>query len=228
MGKPFLPGHDQWLIENHDPDMIIRDLTKMFNRHFGENRSKDVIKHRCNALGLKQNRRNFTPEQDQWLRENAPNLSVKETAKRFNEIFGMNRSESSLKARCNRTLKVYHKNQKSAVGFSVGSETTHGDYIWVKVADVPGKNSFYRNYRPKHQIVWEEHFGPIPEGKIIVFLDRNHQNCSIDNLYLVDGKVNREMSKKKWWSTNPQITLAAIKWCEHFYALKEIVRNCRE
>lgn len=32
----------------------------------------------------------------------------------------------------------------------------------------------------------------------------------------------REMSKKKWFSDIPEITLTAIKWCEMFYAIKQV------
>ena len=224
MGKPFFPEHDQWLLENHDPDRTIRQLTEMFNRHFEESRDKDTIKHHCKRLGLHQTRRNFTEEQDRWLMENAPFLSVRETAKRFNERFGTNRSDGVLKARCNRSLSTYHANCKFGLGYPIGTETTHGGYIWVKISDVPGENSFYRNWKPKHQIVWEERYGTLPEGKTIVFLDRNHGNCGIDNLYAVDGRILREMSKKKWWSENRELTLAAIKWCELFYAMKDFGR----
>lgn len=158
------------------------------------------------------------------IMENAPFLSVRETAKRFNERFGTNRSDGVLKVRCNRSLNTYHANCKFGLGYPIGTETTHGGYIWVKISDVPGENSFYRNWKPKHQIVWKERYGTLPEGKTIVFLDRNHGNCDIDNLYAVDGRILREMSKKKWWTENRELTLAAIKWCELFYAMKDFGR----
>lgn len=224
MGKPFSPEHDRWLLENHDPDRTVRQLTAMFNRHFGENRSKDTIKHHLKRLGLHQTRRNFTEEEDRWLMENAPFLSVRETAKQFNEKFGTNRSEEVLKVRCNRSLNTYHANCKFGLGYPIGTETTHSGYIWVKILDIPGVNSFYRNWKPKHQIVWENRYGTLPEGKTIIFLDRNHENCDIDNLYAVDGRTLREMSKKKWWSKNRELTLAAIKWCELFYVMKDFGR----
>jgi len=223
MAKRFAAEQDGWLIHNHCPAQRVKDLTAAFNFVFSENRSVDTMKNHIRRLGLKQERRNFTKEQDAWLKTNAPRLSVEETASQFNSAFGTSRSAQVLKVRCNRTLKVYHANSKYGLGCPVGTETRHGDYIWVKCSDIPyEKNSFYRNWKPKHRVVWEQHHGELPEGMTVVFLDRNHSNCDISNLYAVDGKTLREMGKKQWWSDSRDLTLAAIKWCEMFYKIKEV------
>ena len=78
------------------------------------------------------------------------------------------------------------------------------------------------NWRQKSHIVWEQHYGSAPpEGYTIAFLNRDTKDCRIENLYAVSPRVMREMSKKKWWSTDRELTLAAIRWCELFYAMKE-------
>ena len=220
--KPFGAEADNWLIKHHCPSEKIKDLTVTYNWMFGENRSVDTMKHHCRKLGLKQERRNFTLEQDAWLVKNAPALSVEDTARAFNATFCTNRSAQVLKVRCNRNLRIFHANKKYGLGCPIGSETTLNGYVWVKVSDTSHKkDSFYKNWKQKHRIVWEERNGPVPDGCNIVFLDKNHSNCAIENLYAVNGKILREMSKKSWWSDNPEITLAALKWCELFYAIKE-------
>ena len=226
MGNPFTAEQDAWLIKNHNPSVTIPDLCEAYNLYFGESRSKETMRHHCKRLGLRQERRNFTAEQDKWLAENAPFLSVSETADRFNAKFKTSRSPGVLKARCNRTLKVHHLNHKFYTGRPIGSESKHGLYTWIKVSDTcHGKASFYQNWKPKHRLVWEERNGLLPDGYTIIFLDGNRDNCSPNNLYAIDGKVLREMSKKKWFSKNRDITLAAIKWCELFYAVKEVQRG---
>lgn len=60
--------------------------------------------------------------------------------------------------------------------------------IWVKVADPDV-------WREKHDLVWEAHNGPIPEGHALIFLDGNTLNPSIDNLALVDRYTNLLMNK---------------------------------
>ena len=219
--KPFSAENDKWIIKNHCPDVIVKDFTITYNLWFGENRSVDTMKHHIKRLGLKQERRNFTEEEDTWLKENAPLLSVEETARKFNDTFGTHRSAQVLKVRCNRSLRVFHANKKYGFGYPIGSETVLNSYTWVKISDVPyRKNSFYKNWKQKSRIVWEEHNGDLPDGHTVVFLDRNHGNCNIKNLYAVNGQVLREMSKKSWWSENREITLTAIKWCELFYTIK--------
>lgn len=220
MSKSFSAEADNWLIKNHSPSEIIRDLTDRYNLTFGENRSIDTMKHHCRLIGLKQSKR-FTEEQDNWLIENAPKLSVAETARQFNMVFGANRTAEVLKVRCNRNLRIFHANKKYALGFPVGSETVLNGYTWVKVADVPyQKDSFYKNWKQKQRIVWEKHNGSLPDGWNVVFLNGDRSNCAIENLYAVDGRTRREMAKKKWWSTNPEITLTAIRWCELFHAIR--------
>lgn len=40
-------------------------------------------------------------------------------------------------------------------------------------------------FRLKHRILWEQHYGPIPEGCNIQFKDGNPSNISVSNLYLI-------------------------------------------
>lgn len=70
-------------------------------------------------------------------------------------------------------------------------------------------------------MVWEETYGPIPKGYLIVNLDMDKLNLSIENLYCIPRKMALLMSKNKWWSKDTVITLTAIKYCELWYALKE-------
>ena len=61
----------------------------------------------------------------------------------------------------------------------VGSERkTKDGYIMVKVSE-PSK------WRLKHVVVWEKVNGKIPKGHTLIFLDRNKENTSLDNLRLV-------------------------------------------
>jgi hypothetical protein len=41
-----------------------------------------------------------------------------------------------------------------------------------------------------HRIIWEIHFGPIPEGMQIDHIDRNSLNNKVSNLRLVSSKLN--------------------------------------
>lgn len=227
MGKPFTAEQDDWLRRNHSAEKLIRELTAEFNAAFGEDRSADTMKHHCRKLMLQRNNRFFSEEEDRWLSEHSRDGSYLEVAAEFNRVFGQTRTPGVIKVHCNRALHVGFKNQKYSNSFPIGTEVIRSGFVWVKVSNIhcekSGKlTSNVVNWRQKSHIVWEQHYGSAPpEGYTIVFLNRDTKDCRIENLYAVSPRVMREMSKKKWWSTDRELTLAAIRWCELFYAMKE-------
>ena len=76
----------------------------------------------------------------------------------------------------------------------VGTESVRSNYkkgqkyVYVKVAEP-------NHWRMKHIVEWEKHHGPVPKGKIIIFLDGNVLNTNIDNLMMVDRKVHVRMNQ---------------------------------
>lgn len=226
MGKPFTAEQDDWLRRNHSAEKLIRELTAEFNAAFGEDRSADTMKHHCRKLMLQRNNRFFSEEEDRWLSEHSRDGSYLEVAAEFNRIFGQTRTPGVIKVHCNRALHAGFKNQKYSNSFPIGTEVIRCGFVWVKVSNIhcekSGKlTSSVVNWRQKSHIVWEQHYGSAPpEGYTIVFLNRDTKDCRIENLYAVSPRVMREMSKKKWWSTDRELTLAAIRWCELFYAMK--------
>lgn len=64
-----------------------------------------------------------------------------------------------------------------------GTERKTGDgYTERKVTDTGNSR---RDYVLTHRILWMEHNGPIPDGGVIVFRDKNPQNLIIENLELI-------------------------------------------
>ena len=45
-------------------------------------------------------------------------------------------------------------------------------------------------YKYKHRVIYEQHYGPIPEGMIVRFKDGNKMNLNLDNLELIDRGQN--------------------------------------
>lgn len=64
----------------------------------------------------------------------------------------------------------------------VGSHrTTKDGYIEVKVTDaLPARQC----WQYLHRVIWEKHHGPIPEGHVVAFKDRDKRNFEIENLAL--------------------------------------------
>ena len=85
----------------------------------------------------------------------------------------------------------------------VGSERINVDgYVEVKVAE-PSK------WRLKHNVVWEEHNGPIQKGNIIIFLDGNPMNLDINNLKCITRAEHLCMNRYNLRFTDPESTLTA-------------------
>jgi len=76
-------------------------------------------------------------------------------------------------------------------------------YIEEKVAE-PNK------WRLKHQIVWEAAHGKTKKGEMIIFLDGNKENCSLENLTVISQSVNARLNQKHLRSKHPEVTKVAI------------------
>lgn len=118
--------------------------------------------------------------------------------------------------------KYEKKNEKEQCPIGTIRKTTNG-VTYIKVKD--SRLSFQSGYRepywlPIQKKIWQDHYGEVPSGKIVIFLDGNHDNLDIENLYCIDRKISAVMAKNRWFTESREHTLTAIKWCELFYAMK--------
>ncbi|MFR0816520.1 MAG: HNH endonuclease signature motif containing protein [Enterococcus casseliflavus] len=70
---------------------------------------------------------------------------------------------------------------------------------------------WHKRWRPKHKVEWEKVHGEIPKGYVLIFLDGNKQNITMDNLKLVTQGQNLQLNRKQWRSKIPQATLAGVR-----------------
>jgi len=70
----------------------------------------------------------------------------------------------------------------------VGTEIVDSyGYVKVKVAEP-------RTWKFKHRLVWEQHYGKIPDGCIVVFRDGNKMNTDIKNLAMISRATHSRLS----------------------------------
>lgn len=82
----------------------------------------------------------------------------------------------------------------------VGSERVTVDgYIEIKTQDP-------NVWELKHRVVYEQHYGKIPEKHNVIFLDGNRQNLDINNLKLVSKAEDLIMNRNKLFSSDQDIT----------------------
>lgn len=103
---------------------------------------------------------------------------------------------------------MFKKGNIPANHMEVGEYThTTDGYLIQKVKET---GTQWERFEMVHRRVWEEHNGPIPEGKMVSFLDGDKDNCDIENLILIDNAENLEMNRSKLRFDNPDFTKVGV------------------
>jgi hypothetical protein len=154
--------------------------------------------------------RKYTKEMIAWLKANT-SYRVCETVKLFNEFFGTDYSQSSIKAALtNHKIKragfdgrfgkghIPHNKGKKGACYRPSSAFKPGDIPWnyrPVGSERMAKDGYTRVkiaepniWRTKHRVLWEAAHGEIPKGCRIVFADGDRENFAIENLVAVPVK----------------------------------------
>lgn len=108
--------------------------------------------------------------------------------------------------KCRATM--FKKGDVPANHMEVGEYThTTDGYLIRKVKETGPQRE---RFEFVHMAVWEEHNGPVPEGKMVSFLDGNKDNCNIENLVLIDNEENLEMNRSRLRFTDPERTKTGV------------------
>lgn len=98
---------------------------------------------------------------------------------------------------------MFQKGQMPVQHRPVGSERVNVDgYIEIKVEEP-------KKWRLKHNVVWEQHNGEIPKGSVVIFLDGDKLNISIDNLKLIKRSELLIMNQYNLYGANAETTEVA-------------------
>ncbi len=73
----------------------------------------------------------------------------------------------------------------------------------------------------KHRYVWELANGPIPEGHMIQFADKNTLNCELENLMLVSNKEAGYLSAKNLYFEDSELNKTSVNIAKISLALNE-------
>lgn len=170
----FTPELDEKLKELYPVTRAV-DIAKDFGF------STRAIYNRAFELGLKKDKevmRKWSRESLQREDHPARSFWIKKGTKPSNT--GKKQTEFMSPEGIERTRATRFK--KGQLGWNhkeVGYERISVDgYVEIKVAE-PNK------FKLKHRLVWEQHNGTIPKGFNVQFKDKNPQNVTIENLYLI-------------------------------------------
>lgn len=200
------------------------------------------------------NKINWTSEMQQFILDNYYMRSRKELTELFNKEFGVDFKVCSLKSYCDRHKLVngrcgrfkagqesYNKGKKMKPEVydkikdhlfkkghippkqaPVGSEVlTSGGYLKVKIA--------YPNvWKPKHRLVWEQAYGPIPENCRIIFLDCDKTNCELSNLKMATHKASLHMNRYNMHFKDAALHEVATNIAELEIKKQDVIRKRKE
>ena len=90
----------------------------------------------------------------------------------------------------------------------VGSRTiTKDGYVKIKTG---GPN----RWELLHVLNWTREHGPVPRGKVIIFLDGNRQNCDVSNLICVSRAALVRANNKGVIRPSAEVTKSGLLLCE--------------
>lgn len=196
------------------------------------------ITHSERRRRANQSRRLFSTEQESFVRNNAEGKSNKELVELINHTFDLQLTIAQIKGwKANHKVSSgltgyfekehvpinkgtkgmfnvdgnktsFKKGQPARNNKPVGTERIDCDgYVIVKVQD---DGPWHKRWRPKHKVEWEKVHGKIPPGFVLIFLDGNKQNITMENLKLVTQAQNLQLNRKQWRSEIPEATLAGV------------------
>lgn len=182
-------------IVEHNKGTSAKDLAEMFNERFGTNRT---------ANDMKVFRRNHRLKSG--LTGHFPKGHVPYTkGKKWDEYL-------SKEAQANSRKTCFRKGQLPQNTAPIGTEIVDRDgYTRVKVTDENGNGMSRFNWKFKQRIIWEKHYGPIPDDHMIIFLDGDKSNLDISNLACVSQAENIRLNQYGFrFGDDPEMTKAGL------------------
>ena len=185
-----------------------------------------------------------------YIFENYKGVGPLEMAKRLNETFGTDFRKSQVKGFYGRNKLdsgvtgyyekgnvPFNKGRKGMISgagcekgwfkkgnvphnhLPIGSVVTRSDGYLVKKIGEPDE------WKELHRLIWEEANGPIPEGQMIIFLDRDKKNLNLENFALISKKEHMELVRRNLRTDDAKLTEAGVLIARAIVVAKERRKN---
>lgn len=186
----------------------------------------------------------YNEEEKEFLKSNC-SMSRQELTDAFNGRFGRNLSKGNISAMCKRNKWLTGRTgmfEKGGMPWNTG--------LKGKMVTKPNSGNFQKGHRPKNsvpvgtrvitkgwvkvkvaepniwrnesRIVWEKHHGtPVPKGKLLIHLDGDFTNNSIDNLALISRKELAKLNKRRFKEALAEVKPSMIALAKLETAIQE-------
>lgn len=210
---------DAWIMSNYS-GVCSDDFVREYNLHTEQNLSKETLRAHIRRKLSCASSYHYTNEQLNFILHNYPIKGMSTTTKEFNKRFGTNKTQEHIaKVALNRGVHVKHEvalknsNPNSDKVGTIREEKSTG-YLVIKTGDS------YKDWTKYQRYVYEQAYGKIPKGYVVVFLDGNNRNFELTNLMAVPKQYVLYMNTFDMRTDCPELTKVAVKWCELYDLLK--------
>lgn len=232
----------------HWNEASCESLRKRFNEKFGTSYKTTAFHYHTKRLGLSKHiEHKYTAEQDAFLRENAGRMTRKDLTDLFNEKYGACIREQAIEQRCFLRGWGAMTDGKFKKGDVPWCKTKGGREEYVKML-AGGNSASFRKGNVPHNVVdigtirlwghelkiktddgwknrlrhmWEQKYGDIPEGYVVISVDGDKYTDDIRKLRLVSNKVLTMLISNGWNDKGEIIVDTGITWFELRNALEE-------
>lgn len=102
----------------------------------------------------------------------------------------------------------FRKGDKPKNFKAIGTERIDRDgYILVKMQD---EGAWNERWRHKHKIIWEKENGLVPNGMVLIFIDQDKTNISLENLMLITNQQHLMLNRNGWRFDDPELQKIGI------------------
>lgn len=186
-----------------------KDILRKFNEKYSENIPYTTMVQWLQKLGVTAPDSHFSKGHSPWNK----GMDV--------EVYRAHFTDEQWEETIGRVLNAPHHRNK--VGDIKYIKDRHDNLQpWIVVRTGKGLTT-YQKIKQLDRYIWEKEYGEIPEGYILIHLNHDPLDCSIENLAIIkNGWVGQFM----YWmrSENADINRTIIKWLE----LKDVLEKSKE
>lgn len=205
--KKYTKEMEQWLRDNAK-NKYTKEICEEFDKRFNTKTTISAMWQQLYRLGIKTNSKkgkqpyNKGKKWDEWMSKEGQINSFKTTFKKGS---------------------IPHNT------LPVGTEIIDKfGYIWVRCATPQNKSKSHTFWIRKNQLIYEQHYGKIPENHCVIFADGDKRNFNIGNLILVSKDEQIYMNLNKlYFKGFSDITKSGALIAKIHFKQKELIK-CRE
>ena len=197
-------------LQKHYPDEVTADVARQLNR------SVSSINAKCFLLKIKKSEK-FIEEQLGRFREGGKQMRFAKGNKSWNKgkkLEGLIPAASieGMKKTQFKKGDLPH-NTRSDGEISIRKDKSGRSYKFIRKG--------LANWPMLHVVMWEEKYGKVPEGMIVVFKNKNTLDCRLENLELISRRENMLRNSIQNYPGEVKETIFLIKKLNRYINGKE-------